>query len=91
MYDIFLKEKDLIPRGHFHEVSFEQLESQPIQEVSNIYDSLSLPDFSKMEPDLRQYVNSISAYKKNEFSTMSREHRDRLRKEWHRCFEEWGY
>ena len=52
---------------------------------------LTLPDFSKVEPDLRRYVNSISAYKKNEFPSLRREQKNRLRKEWHRCFEEWGY
>ncbi len=91
MYDIFFHERSFIPAGHFHELSYEALESNPIEEVRKIYKALSLPDFSCFEIQLQGYLNSIKGYRKNVFPELSQEIRNRLAKEWSRCFEEWGY
>lgn len=91
MYDAFFEERNLIPKGQYHEVGFEDLEAKPLEEVRKIYEAMSLPDFSYVEPALRKYLDSIAAYKKNEFSTLPPELRGRLAAEWRRCFDEWGY
>ena len=91
VYDAFFEERGLIPQGHYHEVGFEDLEADPIGQVRGFYDGLGLPDFAQAEPALRQYVASIAGYKKNALTTIPAELRERIAREWWRCFEEWGY
>jgi hypothetical protein len=91
MYDAFFEERALIPEGHFHEVCFEELEADPVEQVRNTYEALGLPEFSQVEPVLRQYVGSISGYKKNEFPELPAELRAHIAEEWRQSFLEWGY
>jgi hypothetical protein len=91
VYDAFFEERTLIPRGCFHEMSFEALESDPIGQLRGLYDALALPDFSVAEPAARRYVESLSGYRKNSFEELEPALRRRLASEWPRCFEEWEY
>ncbi len=65
MYEAFFEERGLIPRGQFHEMSFEQLERDPMGQVKGLYEALNLPDFALCEPTLERYVGSIADYQKN--------------------------
>lgn len=91
MYDAYFEELSLIPPGQFCDVSFEQLEQDPIGQIRGIYEALQLPDFSHVCCELQSYVNSISGYRKNSFPDLPEERRQRIAKDWQRCFEEWGY
>ena len=91
MYEAFFEQKKLIPTGRFHEVAFERLEQDPIGEIRNLYQTLSLPEFACVEPAVRRYVESLSGYRKNRFPELSREMRERIAREWRVCFEQWGY
>jgi hypothetical protein len=91
LYDAYFEERALIPAGHFHDVCYEELERNPVGEVRKIYEALSLPDFAAVEPDLRRYLDSLSAYRKNVFEPLPPDQRRRIAAEWRRSFEEWGY
>jgi hypothetical protein len=91
MYDAFFEDRPLIPPGHYCEVSFEQLERDPIGEIRKIYQTVNLPNFTTFEPSLRKYVNSLAGYQKNTFSDLNLDLKKHLRREWHKCFDEWGY
>jgi hypothetical protein len=91
MYDAFFEQRPLIPPGDFHEVRYEDLELDPVGEVRKLYEALGLPEFARVEPELRRYVASLSGYRKNTFAPLPAETRRRLGAEWKRCFEEWGY
>lgn len=91
MYEVFFEEQPLIPAGHFHEIGFEDLEAEPVAEVRKLYNALSLPAFEEVEPALRQYLGSLSEYKKNTLPEPSSPLRERIAREWRRCFVEWGY
>jgi omega-hydroxy-beta-dihydromenaquinone-9 sulfotransferase len=91
VYDAFFEERGLIPKGHFHEVSFEALEADPIGQVRGTYEALALPNFGHIEAALRGYLHSIEGYKKNTLPDLPTEVRLRIEKEWRRCFDEWGY
>jgi hypothetical protein len=90
-YAAFFEQRSLIPSGRYHDISFEQLEQDPIGEVRKLYEALELPDFSSFEPELRQYVGSLAGYRKNVFTDLPAELAARITEEWKRCFEEWGY
>jgi len=91
MYDAFFEDRSKIPPGHYCEIGFEELEHDPIGEIRRIYQTLNLPDFSVVEPALQKYVNSLAGYKKNTFPELDPNLKTRLRCEWQKCFDEWGY
>jgi len=91
MYERFFEERSLIPDGHLHEVCFEEVERDPIGQMRNIYEALTLPGFGNVESRLQDYVDSIAGYKKNEFSDLAADMRERIASEWQRSFDEWRY
>ncbi len=91
MYDIFFAEKALIPAGHFHELSFEDLEKNPCREIEKIYAGLSLYGFAAFKPQLENYLKSLSPYKKNTYLQLENDIKRRLRKSWAQNFNLWGY
>jgi hypothetical protein len=91
MYNAFFNNRDRVPSGNFSEVAFEELDRDPMGVMRAIYTDLNLPDFNEVSPALQQYVDSIAGYKKNEFKPLDPALRDRIAREWRRCFDEWGY
>lgn len=91
MYDAFFEERSLVPAGCFHEVGFDELESNPITTMGSIYDALNLPAFDQIEPKLRDYSAEQAGYRKNVFADLPRALRDRVTIDWQRAFAEWGY
>jgi hypothetical protein len=91
VFKAFFEERSLIPPGHLHEVRFEELEQDPIGQLRSLYERLDLPDFSPVEPVLREYLCSLAGYQKNSFPELSAEVSERLAHEWRECFEAWGY
>jgi hypothetical protein len=91
MYDHFFAERSLIPAGRYHEVAFEDVERDPVGQLREIYAKLDLPDFGEVETLVRQYVASLSGYRKHEYPELPATLRSRIGSAWRRSFEEWGY
>jgi hypothetical protein len=91
MYERFFEERDLIPTGRFHELSFEELERDQVGQVSRIYQKLDIGGFESVRPALEQYVSSLASYRKNEYSDLVPSIRLRIARAWQRNFHEWGY
>jgi omega-hydroxy-beta-dihydromenaquinone-9 sulfotransferase len=91
MYEAFFEERSLIPDGRFHELSFEELEKDPVGQVRRIYDQLGLSGFDAMRPALERYVASQVHYRKNTYSDLPPSLRHEVGRAWRRNFEEWGY
>jgi omega-hydroxy-beta-dihydromenaquinone-9 sulfotransferase len=91
MYEAFFEERSLIPDGRFHELSFEELEKDPVGQVRRIYDQLDLSGFDAMRPALERYLGSQAQYRKNTYPAMSPSLRHEVARAWRRNFEEWGY
>ena len=91
MYDAFFDQRDMIPAGQIVEVSYEDLERDPIGQVEGIYAGLGLPGFDAARPRLENYLGSIAGYRKNRHPDLPEAVRQRVSREWGRCFDEWGY
>jgi hypothetical protein len=91
MHEAFFEDRALVPAGCFHEVSFAQLEKDPLGQLRLAYEKLGLPDFGTVEETVRDYLASIADYRKNAYPPVPAPLRERLRSEWGRCFEEWSY
>ena len=59
--------------------------------MRRVYEALKLPAFGVAEPSMRSYVGSLSGYEKNRYMPLASQVRERIAKEWRRCFEEWDY
>jgi hypothetical protein len=91
MYEAFFEERKLVPAGRLCEVSFEDLEKDPIGQVHRVYDELGLPDFEIARPALESYVASLAGYKKTPHPDLPPEVRAEIARAWRRCFDEWHY
>jgi hypothetical protein len=91
IHDAFFEERALIPAGCFHEMSYEKLEQDPVDEMRKLYTTLALPEFEIVEPALRTYLDSQVDYQKNVFPELAPDVRRHVAVEWGRCFDEWGY
>ena len=61
----YFDEKTLIPKGNLSEIRFEDLESNPLSVLDNIYKDLNIGGFKNALPKFKKYVENISSYKKN--------------------------
>jgi hypothetical protein len=91
LYDGYFEQRALIPAGRLYDISYEDLEREPIDQIRAIYDALGLPDFAQVEKQLGNYLNSIADYKKNALPELPDQLRCHVHREWKRCFDEWGY
>ncbi|MDJ0614352.1 MAG: sulfotransferase [Rhizobiaceae bacterium] len=91
MYDAYFEDRKLIPDDRFHEIRFDDLEADTVQEIEKTYAALSLDGFPEFKPSLERYVSSLKNYKKNTFHSLDEESRLRVSECWSRSFERWGY
>jgi len=91
LHDAFFSQRELIPAGHFHEVGYDDLDASPLETVRSIYQKLELPGFDAFERSLRDYLGSLSGYRKNRFVALDPGIRDKIAVAWERSFAEWNY
>ncbi len=91
LYDAYFDQRHCIPEGHFCELSFDDLERNPLKAVETIYGALSLGDFETVRPKLEGYVESLSGYQKNQHPKLNQEDCLKVSTKWKRSFDEWGY
>ncbi len=66
-FEKYEKDRELIPKGRLHEISFEEMEKDPVRELRTAYEELDLPGFDELEKALQPELESLKQYKKNEF------------------------
>jgi hypothetical protein len=91
MYDAFFDDLSLIPEGRITHVAFNDLESDAMTTLEQVYKDLSLPDFETYAPKVQTYLDSIAGYKKNSFVTLDADTKAIVADRWARNFETWGY
>jgi hypothetical protein len=91
MYEAYLEDRESIPEGQLHEVSFTKLEADPVGTLAATYAALDLPDFERGRPALEAYVASLSTYKKNRYDDLEPALRRTVRERWAPYFEAFGY
>ncbi len=66
-FEAYERDRMLIPEGNLTEVRFEDLETDPMQEMSRVYQNLSLPGFETVQEILKREELHLKRYKKNRF------------------------
>jgi hypothetical protein len=90
MYDAYLEDRELLGDDQLVELRYEDLVRDPKQQLRKIYLQLELGDFSNVEPALDDHLAEIKGYRRNRH-TMDDKTGERIRREWRRYFEEFGY
>lgn len=91
LYGAYFADLPHIPSGNFHEVSFQQVERDPLGVVDGIYQALSLPGIEHARPKIGAYVATLAGYEKNKLSSLEEPTKQRLREAWAEYYERWGY
>ncbi len=66
-FEAYERDRNLIPAGNLHEVRFEDLEQDPVGEMSQVYDRLGLPGFDQLRQTLQAEEGQLKKYRKNVF------------------------
>jgi hypothetical protein len=90
MYDAYFEDRELLRDDQLVELRYEDLVRDPKQQLLEIYSQLDLGDFSNVEPALDDHLAEIKGYRRNRHS-MDDTTGERIRREWRRYFEEFGY
>ena len=67
MYDVFHRDRELIPPSQFSQVRYEDLIKQPLDELKHIYADLKLDGFDAALPALEDHVSGWSDYQTNRY------------------------
>jgi len=86
----FLEDRPRIPDGHIIDVRFDALQQKPMETIRVIYQRLGLPGFEEAAPRIREYLDSVSDYKKNPYA-LDAETIEQVNRHWGFAFEQWGY
>jgi hypothetical protein len=90
-HEALLRDLPKIPAGRFVDIAYERLEKEPVAVMTEIYERLALPEFTAVEPAVRQYFEDQKDYRKNKHPDLPQALRRRLATEWKPFFEHWGY
>lgn len=90
LFDLFERDRHLIPEGSLHQMKFEDLEQNPLESLEKVYGDLRLPGFDRFRKTADEYLSSIRDYKKNEYEIADAT-REKVSRRWRRSFERYGY
>ena len=91
LFDVYERDRHLIPEGNLHELSFEDLEVDPVEELRKVYENLNLPGFDKLEQNLKAELADHHEFRKNKYEMEDEEMKRRIYEKWKPAFERFGY
>lgn len=86
----YFDQKDLIPEGNLIELSYDDLENQPVQVIEQIYRSLNLECSGTTKQQFLKYLERTKNYARNKH-TIKREHLQKVLQDWGFVFEKYNY
>ncbi len=90
MMDCYFEEKMLIPKHNLIEVKFEELETQPLELVKQIFDTLKIEGFEQNKRRFKAYLDSRKDYQKNKYS-LDQATVKKIQTSWGDIIKRWGY
>jgi len=90
MYRAVEKQQSAVAPQRFHELRYEDLVADPLEQVEQIYQRLDLGDFAAMRPHLEDYLADVADYKTNRYRLPDEEHA-RVTERWGWIIEKYGY
>jgi len=87
----YLKQKKEIGQEHIIEISYDDLSSNPMGCMREIYTKLNIGDFNEVESHFESYLGKQKNYKKNTFKPIEPNTKKQINKRWEFAFETWNY
>ena len=87
----YLDDRHLISEDSLYEISFNELETQPIKSLEKIYFKLNISDFNKNKTHFQTYLETVKSYKKNQLADIPSEVIDQINSRWKFAFKHWKY
>jgi hypothetical protein len=87
----YLSERQLIPEGQLAEIAFDELEKSPMSTMEKVYASLGLQGFEDAAPHMKNYLDSVSEYKRNTYKPLPKRLLKKINTKWAFWFEELKY
>ena len=81
MYEVFERDRRLIPPARLCEVRYEDLVEDPIGQMRAVYEQLELGEFDRVLPALKKYFADKADYQTNRFQ-LSPEQRAEIDRRW---------
>jgi len=91
MHEQFEATRDQIPPENLTVLRYEDLVSNPIENMRDIYDQLRLGDFEAVLPGIEQYFDDAADYQTNRYRKLSPEIRQQIAERWGPFIEQYGY
>jgi len=86
----YFEQKEKIQKDKFVELKYEDLISNPIEQVNRIYSTLKLPGFKDALPKMKKYLEKQSNYKTNVYA-MDDKIIQHVNKNWKFTIDHWRY
>lgn len=90
MMSALLADAAALPRASFVDVRFEDFETNPLNELARIYDTLALGDFDADRSCFETYLAQVRGYRKNRYD-FKPEDIDLVEDRWAPFIKRWGY
>jgi hypothetical protein len=90
MYEVFERDRAIIPAGQFSEVRYEDLVAGPVAQMERIYGQLGLGEFERARPAIAAYFAAKADYQTNRYAP-SAETRAQIARRWGTFFQRYGY
>jgi omega-hydroxy-beta-dihydromenaquinone-9 sulfotransferase len=90
MFRVFEEDVALIPPGRFCEIRYEDLVSNPVQQMQGVYEQLGLDGIAQARPGWEAYAARTAGYQRNRYA-LSDEQRQQIAGRWAGYFQRYGY
>jgi hypothetical protein len=90
MYECFEQDRAFVPAGRLVDVRYEDLVSDPVGQMRQVYRSLDLSGFSEVEPALLRHAMKTRDYRTNKY-TLPAAMVEKVRGRWAPYFQRYGY
>ncbi|WP_298863544.1 sulfotransferase [uncultured Gimesia sp.] len=88
--DVYEQDRKTVPEGQLHEVRFEDLEEDPVDELRKVYEQLNLPGFDDLVKNMQPYLQDQKSYKQNKYE-MDAAQEKKIYELYQKAFEMFGY
>ena len=90
LYDAYEKHKKVIPSPQLIEISFQSLETSPIDQIKSIYEKFGLDGMDQAILNIEGYIESTINYKKNSFDLPEND-AITVKYRWQKAYKKFGY
>jgi hypothetical protein len=91
MYERFEADRHRIPSENFCEIRYEDLITDPVAGIRQVYEKLSLGGYDEALPALQAFVAATKGYETNKYRELEPALRDQIATRWATYIQQYGY